>query len=138
MTNHTHEAITLVENSIHNPGEPRHFMTVTEQNNLWHAEINKIRIASSDKTLDLREVGYNIYDRMIYFPSVSIEWHFLEENSKTTSCPLKGKTKYYNFSSGETFVANVAWSYSLTIPEAIKIRSYVAFDTKKILLSRSY
>ena len=87
---------TLVKDAIFNPSEPRHFMTITETTYKITAQLGDIILASSQATLEVKEVGRGIYDPVIYFPRSDIKMQYLTNNEKTTHCPLKGDTEYFD------------------------------------------
>ena len=130
------ESITLVKDAIHRPDEPRHFMQFKYPDTQYTATFQGQEIASTKNALVLSEVAYAIYDPVIYFPRADINNERLSKIDKTTHCPLKGDTEYYNLkdtanSSGE----EVAWCYAEPLSFAEKLRDYVAFDTRKIKVS---
>ena len=128
------EKITLVKEAIHNPNEPRHYMTISKSNKTWYAKLGSRRLAESNRVLELREVGYSIYSSVIYFPSDCVDSNVLKKNKKNTHCPLKGTTCYFDLISSEVKVIDVAWTYENTISKAAIIKNMVAFDAKKIMI----
>lgn len=122
--------ITLVEGAIHRPDEPRHFMEFSFPVNRHLAAIGEVMVADSCKVLRLSEVGYHIYDPVIYFPLEDAELVYLQPATKTTHCPLKGDTQYFNFVHDGTTRNDVAWCYSKPLAFAIRLRDYLAFDPR--------
>lgn len=126
------EAVTMVRNAIHNPTEPRHFMRVVPAGNQRTATVGGHPVATSADALIVKEVGFDLYDHVVYFPRDAVADGVLSSIDKSTHCPLKGNTEYFDLVvDGET-IAEAAWSYIDTIPEAEILHGYVAFDTSKV------
>ena len=125
-----HESVTMVKSGIHNPAEPRHFMRVVECTNTITACLGDVEVARSNQALKVKEVGFDIYDPVIYFPRGDVNMSLLHKNDKTTHCPLKGDTEYFDFKSGDQTQENLAWSYDRTIEIAAVLQDYIGFDTR--------
>jgi uncharacterized protein (DUF427 family) len=130
------EQITLIEKAIHRPDEPRHFMEFSYPTARYFAMIGDRVIADSDKVLKLSEVGYHIYDPVIYFPLADAGLEFLRASNKTSHCPLKGDTTYYDFVDGDTTVESVGWCYSAPLDFAKALVDYAAFDGRLVRISQ--
>ena len=70
MTNDV-DTVTMVKQGIHNPAEPRHFMRITCPEHEITAAVGDVALARSRQALKLKEVGYDIYDAVIYFPATT-------------------------------------------------------------------
>lgn len=127
-----HSAVTLVRDAIHNPAEPRHFMRVTTPAHEAVATIDGFELARSTHTLKVKEVGRDIYDPVLYFPRADVAMQRLAKTAKTTHCPLKGHTAYFDAVLEARRVSDVAWSYENTIAEAAMLKDYIAFDTRLV------
>ena len=128
----TNEAITLVRDAIHNPAEPRHFMRITRPAHVITASIGGVELARSKRTLKVKEVGRDIYDPVVYFPREDVDLRRLLRTDKTTHCPLKGDTEYFDAVIGDQRVAAAAWSYDRTIALARELENYIAFDSRRV------
>jgi uncharacterized protein (DUF427 family) len=126
------EQITLVEKSIHRPDEPRHFMEFTYPAVRYIAMIGDRPVAESAKVLKLSEVGYHIYDPVLYFPLTDARLDLLRASARTSHCPLKGDTHYYDFVDGDSAIADVGWCYSAPLDFARPLEDYVAFDGRRV------
>lgn len=129
------EQITLIEGAIHRPDEPRHFMEFTYPTTRYIATIEDRVVADSGNVLKLSEVGYHIYDPVVYFPLADARLDLLRASEKTSHCPLKGDTNYYDFVDGATTVVDVGWCYSAPLDFANALADYVAFDTRRVTIS---
>lgn len=124
--------VTLVRNAIHNPADPRHFMRVTALERLVTARIGETELARSRAASQVREVGYDIYDPVVYFPRDDVDLTRLRQNERTTHCPLKGDTAYFDAVVGDEVIENAAWSYVEVIDVAAVLRDLIAFDTRRV------
>jgi uncharacterized protein (DUF427 family) len=129
------EQITLIKEAIHRPGEPRHFMEYSYPATTYVAKIGETIVAESSAVLKLSEVGYHIYDPVIYFPLADARLDLLQASDKTSHCPLKGDTNYFDFVAGQTTINDVGWCYSSTFDFAIALADYVAFDGGQVSVS---
>lgn len=130
------ESVTLVAGAIHRPDEPRHFMEFIFPDNRYVARIDDIVIADSTRVLKLTEVGFHIYDPVIYFPLDDTDMAHLEATAKSTHCPLKGDTHYFDFVAGGERRADIAWTYAKPLDFANKLRDYLAFDRHQVQVSQ--
>lgn len=128
----TPDDVTLVRNAIHNPAEPRHFMQVVPAEAEQTASIGTTTIARSHGAVVVKEVGRDVYDPVVYFPRSDVDMDALTAIDKTTHCPLKGDTEYFDVTGGDEHAAAAAWSYRETIEVAAELNGLVAFDTTKV------
>ncbi|MEL6983766.1 MAG: DUF427 domain-containing protein, partial [Actinomycetota bacterium] len=68
----------------------------------------------------------------VYFPRAGVNMEALEQIDRTTHCPLKGDTAYFDVVVDGERVGAAAWSYVDTIDEAVELRDLVAFDTTTV------
>lgn len=120
---------TLVENAIHRSDEPRHFMTFKYPGHDIAAVYKGIEIARSRNALRLHEVGRDVYDPVVYFPKEDIHMEWLSKTAKTTHCPLKGDTQYFDVKLDRYSVRDAAWCYDRPIESADALKNYIAFDS---------
>lgn len=129
---HTAPDVTLVRDAIHNPGEPRHFMRVLPFAGSVVVRAGEVEIGRSTQALEVREVAYDIYPAVFYLPRADLDMARLRANPRTTHCPLKGDTEYFDIATDAGLIAEAAWSYVEVIEPAAVLRGYVAFDTRKV------
>ena len=130
------ETITLVKDAIHRPDEPRHFMQFKFPDTHYVAQYDDKTLASTRNALVLMEVAYAIYEPVIYFPLEDVSQDLLQKIDKTTHCPLKGDTAYFDLEGAQhENEKEIAWSYAKPLPFAAKLREYLAFDPRKIRVS---
>lgn len=130
------EQITLVKDAIHRPDEPRHFMQWKFPEKRVCAAINGVSVADTTDPLILSEVGYGIYDPVVYFPINDVAYQHLEKIDKSTFCPLKGDTEYFDLKHADNASEKeIAWSYARPVDFAQQLQQYVAFDPAKVIIS---
>ncbi len=121
---------------IERPDVPYHFMRLRPVKNRVIATLNDIEIALSTNALKVFEVGKDFYDPIIYFPRTDIKMDMLTKIEKrTTHCPLKGDTEYFDISLSGTKLNKAAWSYNKPLTIAEELRNLIAFDATIITIS---
>ena len=123
---------TLVENAVHNPAEPRHFMRIVAAGSTRTATVGDHTIVESDAAVVVKEVGRDIYDPVVYFPRADVNMDALVRLDKSTHCPLKGDTEYFDVVVDGEPVTEAAWSYIEMVEGAEALQHLIAFDTRKV------
>jgi len=126
------EPVTLVKNAIHNPSDARHFMRISESGYLVTASVGGVEIARSRRTRKVKEVGRDIYDPVLYFPREDVDMARLARSDRTTHCPLKGDTTYFDLDAAGERLPDAAWSYTRTLDLAADLRDRIAFDARLV------
>ncbi|WP_185974418.1 DUF427 domain-containing protein [Litoribacter populi] len=62
-----------------------------------------------------------------YFPAGAVDQKYLKESANTSTCPWKGKAKYYHVEVDGEVNDNAAWYYPEPKPAAEDIKGHVAF-----------
>lgn len=127
--------VTLVRNAVHNPAEPRHFMQVVPAPISHRAVIGDQLIVESDAAIIVKEVGRDVYDHVVYFPRDDVRMSLLSKIAKSTHCPLKGDTEYFDLQLEDGIVAEAAWSYVDMVEGAEALQHLIAFDTTKVTVT---
>ena len=122
----------MVADAIHSPNDERHFMRIATPAYTVTATAQEQEIANSSGALKVKEVGFDVYDPVIYFPRRDVSMNYLAINEKTTHCPLKGDTEYFNIVLPTGTIENGAWSYNKTIEIAADLEGYIAFDVRHV------
>jgi uncharacterized protein (DUF427 family) len=81
-------------------------------------------VAATTSAVILREDGY---PARAYVPRKDVTAP-LTPTDKTTHCPFKGDTVYFDVTVGGDQVKNAAWSYEAPYDEMSPIANHVAFD----------
>lgn len=124
--------ITLVEDAHHNPNEPRHFMRIVPATVTQLASLDGTAVAESSAALVVKEVGRDVYDPVVYFPRTDVAMDLLERIDKTTHCPLKGDTEYFDLVIDGRRTEAAAWSYVGEMVAGEELEGLVAFDTSRV------
>ena len=129
------EPRTLVRDPIERPDEPRHFMVLKSLSHEATATLAGHELARTRDALRMQEVGYDLYDPVVYFPRDDVDMATLRPSGKTKRCGLKGDNIYYDLLIGDEVIENAAWSFEEVCdfdPRLAQLRSRIAFDTSKV------
>lgn len=133
----TRHNVTLVEGAIHNPREPRHFMTIVAAPTRQVATLDGQVVADSADAVVVKEVGRAIYDPVVYFPRADVAMGSLRSIDTTTHCPLKGDTEYFDIVTDDHVDhAEAAWSY-VEMVAGDELRDLIAFDPAQVRVTGS-
>lgn len=83
-------------------------------------------VAMSSMAVIVREDGY---PARAYVPKSDIK-ATLTATDKTTHCPFKGDTTYFDVNAGGTRLENAAWAYDAPFDEMAALAGHVAFDER--------
>ena len=86
-------------------------------------------VATSSRPLLLFETGL---PTRYYLPFTDVRAACLEPSDTVTTCPYKGRARYWSVRVGDVVVPDAAWSYPDPIPENPKIRDLVCFYTERV------
>ena len=126
----SHPEITMSEETIHNPNEPRHFMRAKPVPRTVRVRRGGKVIAESNNVLRITELGKDMYDPVFYFPKEDIIAALSPVEGKTSHCPLKGNASYFTVDdSGEV----VAWTYEAAFDFAKVINGRIAFYPDQVV-----
>ena len=89
------------------------------------------QVAASDRAVVVKEVGRDIYDPVVYFPRDDVDMTLLERIDKSTYCPLKGDTEYFDVVLGDDRLDEAAWSY-VAMRLGDELKDLVAFDARQV------
>ena len=82
---------------------------------IWNGAV----IAESDETV--------VVERNHYFPKESVNFEYLTDSAKQTTCPWKGVAGYYDVQVGGKTNKAAAWYYPEPSEKAEHIKDHVAF-----------
>lgn len=124
-------AITHVRNAIHNPDDPLHFMRLKPTARRITIRLGDLVLAETTAAHRLLEAGRDLYDPVFYVPAGDVRVG-LEPVDRTTHCPIKGDTTYYDAVLPDgTRIAELAWCYTRPLPFVPDMTGLVAFDPKR-------
>jgi uncharacterized protein (DUF427 family) len=67
-----------------------------------------------------------------YIPQEDVHMARLEPSVTQTGCPYKGKARYWSVRVGERLFPDLVWSYPEPLPEATRIKDYLAFYQEQV------
>ncbi len=120
--------VTMSTATIHNPGEPRHFMRIKPVPRRIRVLFDDELLAETTNALRLLEVGKDFYDPILYIPELDIGAP-LKPIGRKTHCPLKGDASYFDLVDADGTVRHkeIAWSYADAFDFAAELKGHVAF-----------
>ncbi len=125
--------VSLAANTIHNPAEARHYMSLREVPGHVSVTYQGMVLAKSDRALVCLEVGKLLYFPIYYLPrsNTMIE---LRSFNRETHCPLKGDASYHALPQD---AEPIAWSYDTPFDYAEGLRDRIAFDPARVTITIS-
>lgn len=123
--------VPLVDGMIHRPGVPRHMMRAKRFARPVRIERHGALLAQTGRALQLVEIGRDLYEPVWYVPMDDVG-AALVASGKSTHCPLKGDTTYYDLADGSGDA--LAWSYTDPLPFAQVLAGHVAFDAARVTI----
>ena len=129
-------SVTMAKNTIHNPADARHLMKLKPIPRRVQALFDGRLLAESTVATRVLEMGYDLYDPMIYFPKDSVVGALTVSDAKPTHCPLKGDATYFNLLGDDHTVlaTKVAWSYEQTFDFASDLNGLIAFEPSLVTI----
>lgn len=115
--------ITMATQTIHNPGDPRHFMRVKPVPRLVRVHRAGALLAESRNAMRVTELGKDMYDPVIYLPMGDVQADLSLIDGKTSHCPLKGDAVYYALPGQDP----IAWSYDAPFDFSMVIKGLIGF-----------
>lgn len=134
------ESVTLVEDAIHLPSEPRHYMTIKPLLYPVGMSFGEDVLVRSSGAVRVQEIGKKVYDPVIYFPKRDIDMQILKPTGHKTHCPLKGDAEYFDLLLQGEVKKNAAWSYQRVQdfdPALQQLLGKIAFDTSVVRITEN-
>ena len=123
----------LVGGMIHGPDDPAHMMRIKPALRVLTVRLGDEVVARSRRVMLVTEIGSDVHDPAYYMPlsDVAVD---LAPTGRSTHCPLKGDTTYYDLgATGDRgSVGDIGWSYTQPMPWAVELRGLIAFDPDKV------
>ncbi|MEM7775893.1 MAG: DUF427 domain-containing protein [Pseudomonadota bacterium] len=131
--------ITMSQDAIHNPNEPRHFMRLKPAGRDVRIRVGDAIVAETTDAIRLLEVGRDFYDPVLYVPENAMRGQLRQHPDLTTHCPLKGDAIYFDLvaSDGTVSEAKIAWSYAEPFDFAATLSGLIAFDPKRVVIEEA-
>ena len=111
--------------------EKRHYASIDPHRRKLTIKYKNEIVAVSEKALLLKEVGKSVYDPVFYFPKEDVKVDLINENDRSSFCPIKGAATYWALKD-HPMEDYFAWSYEKAHPKSKKIEGYITFNLKDL------
>ena len=101
---------------------------------IWTIRAGGAVLGETSEARELSEGGYPV---VIYFPRGDVAMAFLDRTETLTSCPWKGKATHYSIVTQNTTIRDAVWSYEDPVPEAARIKGYLAFYRDRVTVEQN-
>lgn len=109
--------------------DPFHRVDVRESQRLVRVRVGETLVAESTSAKVLSEAGL---PNRWYLPRRDVRLDLLGHSSTTSHCPYKGQASYWNYTSDDLDVADVAWTYEEPFDDARRIGGHLCFDGEHV------
>lgn len=131
--------VTLVEDTVHNPREPRHFMRIKPVPRRVRIRLGDELLAETDSAVQVLEVARDFYDPVLYVPAGDIRASLARGAAPSTHCPIKGDAVYFDLpdpADGHDR-ESIAWAYPDPVAGAGELAGRIAFDSAHVTIELS-
>jgi len=111
------------------PRNPYHRIDCLRTSRRARIEVNGVTLADGPISIILYETAL---DPRLYLDRAVVHMDLLVPSAKTTYCPYKGTTKYWNARVDGSDVEDVAWSYEDPYPESTPIAGLICFEPSRV------
>lgn len=120
------------ENLAVNPDADAHFMRIQPVEKQVALLAGDQLIAETGRARRVIEFGHGDFlEPVVYVPKHDVRV-VLHPGKKTTHCPLKGDTTYYDTEAVGQTLENIAWEYTDPLDHAEDLKGFVAFDADRV------
>ncbi len=112
---------------------PERTIRISEAGGKWVVRAGGAVLGETARALELSEGDLK---PVILFPREDVAMAFLEPSGQETTCPRKGRARYYSIHTKSTVLENAAWSYEAPSPAAAPLRDHLAFDPLQVTIER--
>jgi uncharacterized protein (DUF427 family) len=88
-------------------------------------------------TVHALELKEHVYPAVYYVPREDADMTVFARSSHETTCPYKGRAKYFTLKSGDDLDANAVWTYETPIAGVAAIKEFLAFYPDKVEITRT-
>ncbi|NLE79326.1 MAG: DUF427 domain-containing protein [Rhodococcus sp.] len=114
---------------IGHPRDPFHRVDVVHSARRVTLRSGETVVADSHRSEMLFETGFAGPRHYLPRGDVAVE---LRPSDTRTVCPYKGEATYWSAVIGDHVLTDIAWSYEHPLPEAVRIRSLLAFHDERL------
>jgi uncharacterized protein (DUF427 family) len=111
------------------PRDPYVRVDVLNSSRHVRVEVNGQVLADTHRPRLLFETGL---PTRYYIPKQDVRMDLLEATDTETSCPYKGRARYWSAHLGDAVLEDVVWSYPAPIPECPKIENLLSFYSDRV------
>lgn len=121
--------ITMATQTIHNPGNPRHFMRAKPVARTVRVMRHGVLLAETVNALRVTELAKDMLDPVFYLPRDDVKVPLEPVPGKTTHCPLKGDASYFTIDGAE-----IVWSYDAPLDFCDVLKGRIAFYPDEVTI----
>jgi uncharacterized protein (DUF427 family) len=111
------------------PRDPYTRVDILPSSRHVRVEIDGVALADSAHARVLFETGL---PARWYIPKVDVRMDILMPTDTATSCPYKGRARYWSASIGDRVHEDIAWSYPTPLPESERVAGLVCFYNERV------
>lgn len=106
------------------PRDPYHRVDALRSSRRVRVSRDGVELASTDRPVLLFETGM---PTRYYIPRMDVRMELLTASETRTQCPYKGIADYYSATIAGEVLADIAWTYTIPVPECPRIEQLVCF-----------
>jgi uncharacterized protein (DUF427 family) len=106
------------------PRAPYHRVDALRSSRRVRISRDGVELASTDRPVLLFETGM---PTRYYIPRLDVRMELLSPSETHTQCPYKGIADYYSATLSGEVLADIAWTYTIPVPECPRIEQLVCF-----------
>jgi len=114
---------------ISHPKDPYKRLDIFPSTKHVLVKVDGVTIAESNKVLVLVETLTPI---RYYLPKSALNWKYVQDSDKTTTCPYKGTANYYSIVVDTKGYENAIWWYRFPVAESLALAGHVSFYNEKV------
>ncbi|TMS53979.1 DUF427 domain-containing protein [Mycobacterium sp. DBP42] len=114
---------------VHYPPNPYHRIDCRPTHRGLRVSAGDTVLVDTDETVIVFETAL---EPRLYVDSAHVRTDLLQSSQTTSYCNYKGTATYWSVVTGDTVIADVAWSYPDTPPESLPIQGFLSFDPTRV------
>jgi uncharacterized protein (DUF427 family) len=114
---------------IGHPRDPFARIDVRKSSRHVEVRVGGETVIDTTKPFILAETGLQI---RYYIPNEDVRWDFFSESDTRTTCPYKGRSRYFSVSAGSETVEDAAWSYPQPLQDARAVQNTIGLSHEKL------
>lgn len=114
---------------VHYPPNPYHRIDCRPTRRGLRVSAGDAVLVDTDETVIVFETAL---EPRLYVDPAHVRTELLQSSQTTSYCNYKGTATYWSVVTGDTVIADMAWSYPDTPPESLPIRGFLSFDPTRV------